>query len=141
MTPPDDVQKIAVGLQYDLDCDPFETNEEDTSCSDVPIGFVRVAFISPAQKSDHFWVACVHADSALDLNKAESKMADLGAVKEMLQIARSDLDRVKKQTPLPNVKEIEKAFELEGACLGCAGAVLLLKTSKGAAYVHWHRES
>lgn len=68
-------------------------------------------------------------------------LLDLCAVKEMLQIARSDLDRVKKQTPLPNVKEIEEAFELEGACPGCAGAVLLLKTSKGAAYVHWHRES
>ncbi len=138
---PEDVQEILVGHYYDVECGPCETNEEDTSCSDVPIGFVRLACASASPKPVHFWAACVHADSVLDLSKAKLKMVGSNTAEEMLQIARSDLDRVKKQMPLPKEKEVEKAFEVEGACPGCAGAVLLLQTTKGAAYVHWHRES
>lgn len=120
-----------------------DKQEIDTSCAWVPFGFVHLVKKTLRREDDarDFWASCIGGDEFVDPLPATLVRLGWDRLAPILHLVVSDAHRVGKDVKLAGSDEWSECFRLSGGCGCCCGAVLLLRSSTEALYVHWHRES
>lgn len=126
------------GFQLDLN-----DIEIETSCAQVPIGFVRAAsaVLLPDESPDSFWSQCLASDSYVDICSCAVEVEENPKLDEVLRGMYEDLARVNAYDTIEIPVLIHECFALHECCESCCGSMLLIRTDSKAYYVHWHRES
>lgn len=123
--------------------DGADKQEIDTSCAWVPFGFVHLVKKPLRREEDarDFWASCIGVDELIDPLPATLIRLGMDRLTSIVHVIQQDAMRVGEEVRLVAAGNWSECFQLSGACSGCCGLVLLLRSSTEVAYVHWHRES
>jgi len=123
--------------------DGADKQEIDTSCPWVPFGFVHLVRKNLRRQEDarNFWASCIGGDKLVDPLPATLVRLGVDRLASILHVIQQDTLRVGEEFKLDAASEWSECFRLNGGCSCCCGAVLMLRSSSEAAYVHWHWES